>query len=1032
VRLAFGDCVLDQSCFELVRRDKPVKLEPKVFDVLVYLIEHRDRVVTKHELLDALWPGEAVSDSVLPRCIAALRRAVGDSRTKQRVIATVHGRGYRFSATLENDPAGAHTARPTPRAPSAKSRAASDFVGRADGLQRLRAMLTRAEKGDGGIALVVGEPGIGKTRLTEELAEMARSGGFEVLVGRCYEGEGAPPYWPWVQILDAAQHETRDDGTLRNQLGDGANDIASLVPELRSRFPELPAAPETGDEQARFRLYDAASRFIGSRASNRPLLIVLDDIHWADASSLGLVRFIARTAASSRFLLLGTYRDMEVRRGHPLADLLGALARESPCERVALSGLDAEEISNYVRQLLGEDPNPSLISTLHEMTDGNPFFLREIVRLIAEDGIAADTDGREIQALMLPQGVKDAIGRRLDALSPECNDMLRAAAVLGRSFPIGILQAMLELPGDAHGETLLELLGEALDAGTIAEASRGSYAFAHALTRQTLYEELRAPGRIALHRRAGECHERGFDANVATDEQLVELARHYLEAAPGGDVDKAVHYCLAAAESSQRKFAHDEAVGFLERAVEAITLRVPVDESRRAELLLALGQARFTAGHRSEAMPTLSAAADLARSVDRVDVLADAAIATRGHGELGAPPGEGVVELLEEALRELPEDDFSRRSRLLSGLNGAVATTMAERDSLAERALEMAQSADDPIALQDAWSAKWWATLGPDRIDDRYQVARELRALAERTRDPRTRLLSHEYEFGADLVRGDFAATERNLIEYERIAAALRQPLFVFMGMNFRTSWLINRGRFAEAESRVDKAYEYGRDLVPFAEATCKGQLFWARNMRGTDPDNETNAGHLGSILHQSLNQGPVVQIFLAMLPYSVDGDTERAHAQVTQIDYQNMDHDEHWLTAMAILTQIGCAVADRKMIEWLHGALLPFADLITVHDLLRGGIGSVANLLGSLDAALGELDAAVDWFERAIAKEKVADMRPARLVSQLGLAGALREQGSDAGRVAQIIEAATREVRALELGAGSTAVALIGKLETD
>ena len=709
--LSFGDCELHPDCFELRRRGRPVKLEPKVFDVLSHLIEHRDRVVTKHELLDALWPGEAVSDSVLPRCIAALRRAVGDNRSRQKVIATSHGRGYRFVASLAAEKAvpsdsSRPPAPPVEREAPASSSSRAEFVGRVDAMARVEAARERAERGEGGVVLIVGEPGIGKTRLTEEAAARARRAGFEVFVGGCYEGEGAPAYWPWLQILRDTVAATPNEETLLTQLGSGAAEIAELLPELSARFEGLEPAGGPPGEQARFRLYDAATRFLAARSKNAPLCLILDDLHWADASSLGLLRFLVRSASQSQMLILGTYRDVEVRRGSPLADLLGSLAREPNCERVALGGLDVAEIASFVHILAGEAPREDLLVTLSEMTEGNPFFLLEMVRLLAEQGDAAQAGRDELNALSLPQGVKDAIGRRLDALSPECNAMLRSAAVIGRHFRVAILQTMLDLPEIERADALLELLAEALDAGAIVEAERGSYSFGHALTRQTLYEELRAPARIALHRRAGQALEASLDPAFGNDAHLAELAHHFFEAAPGGDVDKAIDYAARAAEASDGKYAYDEAVAFHQRALDALELRLPMDEEKRAKLLLALGEAQLTAGRRSAAFTTLRASADLARSCKRRDLLARAAIALRGFGEFGSWPEEGVIALVQEALDGLPKEAYALRSRLLSRLNGNAAISMEERSQLSRRALEIAQQSGDPLALRDALSAR--------------------------------------------------------------------------------------------------------------------------------------------------------------------------------------------------------------------------------------------------------------------------------------------------------------------------------------
>ncbi len=1026
--LRFSDCVVDPGCFELRRGDRPVKLEPKVFDVLLYLIEHRERVVTKQELLDALWPGESVSDSVLPRCIAAARRAVGDTRARQSIIATVHGRGYRFASELEAVPPAAPRSA-TPAAPRSGSTASElEFVGRASALERLDALVARTGQGQGGLALIAGEPGIGKTRLADELAGRARAHGFEVLTGRCYEGEGAPAYWPWVQVLREATAATPDDATLRAQLGSGAPELVELIPELRDRVGELAPPAAGGSNQARFRLYDAATRFLTARALDRPLLLLLDDLHWADASSLGLLRFVARPATGARILVLATYRDVDVRRGHPLASVLGALARETRSERIALAGLDEVEISAFVERLTGAPPRPHLLARLREMTDGNPFFLREIVRLIA-DREADGASDEALDALILPQGVKDAIGRRLDTLSAECNELLRVAAVLGRDFRLAVLEAMQAGVGAPERELLLELLGEALDAGVIVETAAGRYSFAHALTRQTLYEELRSPQRIALHRRAGAAIERAAGRPADEHYPHAELAHHFFEAAPGGDVDKAIACAVAAAESCHRAHAYDEAVAFYERTLEVLELEVPVDATRRAELTLALGQARFVAGNRDRALPTLLGAANLARPLGRMDLMARAAIAIRGFGEMGNPPDPGVIELLHECLEGLPESEQALRASLLSRLNGAAAMSMDERHALAQQALEIAERCGDPVALRDAYGALWWATLGPDRLPERDALGRKLRALAERTGDPRSRLQALECELGAALLRGDRVATEQSLDAFEQTAGELRQPIFIFMGMNYRTSWLINRGHYDEAAGRVEAARRFGTGIVPYAEAVCSGQMYWARNARGLRTDMDLSL--LDHVLTETFTQRAVSRAFMASLQYSVDGDAGRAIDLLDDIDLRAMERDENWLMALTTLSGLALDVGHRDLIEWLHGALRPYAGLIAIHDLLRAGYSSVASSLGSLATELGDLDAAVELYEQAIELEERADMIPALTGTRLGLACTLRRRGApdDGERSVRLAEQGESTCRELGLGPFSRPRILLERL---
>ncbi|HEY8122261.1 MAG TPA: AAA family ATPase, partial [Myxococcota bacterium] len=341
---AFEDCELDLERFQLRRRGQPVKLEPKVYDVLAHLVAHRERVVTKLELLDALWPGEALSESVLPRAIAAARRAVGDTRARARVIETVHGRGYRFVAAVSerSAPAAARALREMPLAA-----APVPFLGRERTLERLGALLEGALAGRAALALLAGEPGIGKTRTAEELAARARERGASVALARCFEGEGAPALWPWRLLLRELQAAS-DPAAFRAALGADADALARIAPELRERGAPEAQAQATEGEQARFRMFDALASFLRRLARSAPLVLVLDDLHWADEASLLALGFVVSELRGARVLLVGTYRDVEVRRAHPLASTLGALAREPSCERIALRGLEPREVAQLV------------------------------------------------------------------------------------------------------------------------------------------------------------------------------------------------------------------------------------------------------------------------------------------------------------------------------------------------------------------------------------------------------------------------------------------------------------------------------------------------------------------------------------------------------------------------------------------------------------------------------------------------------------------------------------------------------------
>ena len=290
------------------------------------------------------------------------------------------------------------------------------FVGRSPEIERLRAAFEDTMSGRFRLLLLSGEPGIGKTRTAEELTTYARMRGADVVWGRCYEGAGAPPFWPWVQVV-RGWIKDREPRELLADLGPGAADVAALVSEVHEALPGLAEPPRLDPEQARFRLFESLTVLLRNATQRRPLVVIIDDLHWADEASLLLLEFLARELGPARLLLLGTYRDVELRRGHPLSETLGALAREGTTDRVLLRGLAPDEVRRFIEQTAGISPPPELVETLYRETEGNPFFVSEVVRMLAAEGRLARVPADGSWSHEIPQGVREVIGRRLNRLS---------------------------------------------------------------------------------------------------------------------------------------------------------------------------------------------------------------------------------------------------------------------------------------------------------------------------------------------------------------------------------------------------------------------------------------------------------------------------------------------------------------------------------------------------------------------------------------------------------------------------------------
>jgi DNA-binding winged helix-turn-helix (wHTH) protein len=987
----FGEFELDLGLYELRARGEVARIEPKVFDVLADLVRHRDRVVTKDELLERLWPGETVSDSVLPRCVAAVRKAIGHG-----AIQTVHGRGYRFVAPLSAGPPAVPTAGPGERTPPA-----GIFVGREGVMGELRAALDDALAGRGRVALLVGEPGIGKTRTAEELAAEARARGAVVLTGRCHEGEGAPAFWPWVQIL-RAHVVGRESRRLAADLGSGAADVAQLVPEVQAAVPGVPPLVASAAEQARFRLFESVTGYLERVSRREPLVLVLDDLHWADKPSLLLLQFLAREMRVMRLLVVGTYRDVELGRQHPLAAVLGELAREAPYRRIALRGLTADEVRRFIEAAAGAPPEPALAAAVYDMTEGNPFFIGEVVRLLAAEG--APAAGSDVTlAGRLPEGVREAIGRRLSVLSEECNRVLSEASVVGREFDLGVLERV----GDVGAERLLEILDEAVAARLLAAVPGrpGSYRFSHGLVRETLYEELSLPLRIRLHRRVGAVLEELHGADPAP--HLAELAHHFFQGAPGGDAEKAYAYALRAAERALELLAYEESARHCERALQALDLAAPADAVRRCEVLLRLGEARSRAGERDDARRAFQTAADAARRLGRADLLAHAALGFGGRAEFGAPRDDALLALLDDATRALGEAHPDLRARLLGRLVGTAphSESMETRDALSREAVALARRVGEPLTLAEALNARHWALLGPDHVAERRTIAAELQGIARRTGDRGWAFMAHNHEYDALLELGEIAAADRELDALAALAEELRQPIERWFVAWFRAGRALADGRFDEAERLIAQGRALGRRAQhPVAEASFGGQMLWLRGERGYRRERERFDDFMESFafIRRTL---PSARRILQAGVASVYVGFEREREARAELDalaaerFADFPRDEHWITTLCILSDVAAFVGDRERAATLYDLLLPFADRNAVHSLIRTSRGAVSYYLGRLAGARQRFAEAQRHFEAALAMNARMGARPLVARVQCDYAGMLLDRGRSQDR---------------------------------
>ncbi|MGH9968424.1 MAG: protein kinase domain-containing protein [Pyrinomonadaceae bacterium] len=452
------------------------------------------------------------------------------------------------------------------------------LVGRMAELAELRDLWCRAREGHGHAVMLSGEPGAGKTRLAREITIQAAVDGAAVLSGGCYEYEATTPYLPFVETFRRWAREQKDDDVLRAMLGEAATQIAKLAPEIGTRLGPFPERPELAAHEERLLFFDAVVLVFANLARRQGLLFFADDLHWADRGTLWLLGHLLRQLREERVLIVSAYRETELDRAHPLAKALVDWNRERLVTRIALRRFDAAETSAQLGTLLGEDVTADFGDAVHRETEGNPFFVEEVLKALIEQGSVRRESGRwkrcDVGQLVIPQSVKEAIGHRLDRVSPETNDVLRAAAVLGKTFTF---EELMATAGEHTEDATLDALDEAAGAQLIVAGSGDSFTFTHDKIREVLYEELNSIRRRRLHRHAAE----GLERNRETSECAVEkLAHHYIQA---GDYERGLVYAKQAAAQAERVFALDEAIGAYGRARDCAEALGLVDEQLAQE-----------------------------------------------------------------------------------------------------------------------------------------------------------------------------------------------------------------------------------------------------------------------------------------------------------------------------------------------------------------------------------------------------------------------------------------------------------------
>ena len=851
--------------------------------------------------------------------------------------------------------------------PALLTRAGRIFVGREEELECLLRLWKEAMAGERRVALLAGEPGIGKTRLAVELAGQVRESGGVVLAGRCDEDLGVP-YQPFVEALRHYVFSAEE-----RRLGRYAADLARLLPELTDLVGGLPEPLRSDPETERYRLFDALAGWLAEVSAEAPVLLVLDDLHWAAKPTLLLLRHVLRSPEPLRLLVVGTYRDSEVGRGHPFSDLLAELRRDGGVERLALSGLDAAAVVAFIEAAAGHSLDDEEAQELPRMvwreTEGHPFFVAEVLRHLSESGAIEQRDGRwvlraDLDELRIPEGVRDVVGRRLSHLSEPTNRLLAVAAVVGLEFE----PAVIERAGGVGEDELLTALEEATLARLLVEVPGPRYRFAHALVRATLYDELTGARRLALHRRVGEAIESLHGR--ALDDYLPALAHHWARAsAPAADTARAVDYAARAGDRALTQLAPDEAVAYYRQALELLDVAGPAP-GQRLRLLIALGEAQRQAGdpaHRE----TLLSAASLAAEQGDAGALARAALAnTRPifSSAVGEVDDERVASL-EAALGATGHDDAPTRARLLAALGIEIIFAgereRARRMRLAEEALAIARRAGDDSTLADVLLQNYFTISVPDTHEQRLAHTEELVALAERLGDPVITARASLYRARSLGESANIEAADPYLDKAERLAEELGQPTLRWLVGHFRTIRTILAGDLDEGERRVHAGFELGQATgQPDAASFLAVQLFVVRFEQG-------RLGELEGRLAERVAATPdlaALQAYRAMLFSELDRPDEASqhYERLAASHFTGVPRDATWILSMPLCAAVCASLGDATRAPVLFDLLVPYAGQLIF--TAGGSLGAMAYYLAILAATAGDFDEAQRRFADAAA----------------------------------------------------------------
>lgn len=837
------------------------------------------------------------------------------------------------------------------------------FVGRSVELETLRSLMPRAEAEGRRVVMLGGEPGSGKSRVMREFAADAASGGALVLSGACDAVVGSP-YGPFVEALDQLIRAL-EPAELRSILGTGGGELTRLIPDLPARAGALDAPVQADPDTERHRLHTAVTDLLTEVSRSTPVLLVLEDCHWADAPTLLLLRHLTRAAGEARILLLATFRDTESEVREPLSGTLADLRRFDDVVWLRLTGLSTEELTEFIGRATTEEAEAGrgeLAAAISELTGGNAFLVCELWRDLVETRAVTVAAGRieltrPLSELGTPESIREVVSQRLSRLAPQTQDLLELAAAAGAEFELSTIRGAAAL----DEAELRAALDEAERSGMIEELHSRTlaYRFSHELVRRALYDRLSGLRKAELHRRVGEALEGSGDRSARA---LADLAHHFASAAPLGETESGLQYTLLAARAATDALDFEQSAEWLRTALE-----LPIENpTQRVEILLELGAASHRAGKALDAIEAYGSAALIAREQADGELLARAAI---GYEEACWRPGiaePGTVDLLEEAAAALGDESSELRVGLLGGLARALDFRGEhERGAIARaNAIEMARTLGDREGLATVLMRSYWSG-GTGSLGEILGMLREAKELGAGLGNTEIRVEAMAWTVPTYVALGEIESARREVGELSEAAEQTAQPFMIHVAAHYGSAIALGDGRLEDAERMADRSHEWSQVLTGRDPSGVYGiQMFSLRREQGRLAE----LAPVIRILAGGSREGGSWRPGLASLLVEL-GMEEEARRELGRVAGEGLEpyRESLWLASLTYLTDACSALGEERTAALLYPHLEPLGGGNVMIGHLVAFYGAADRYLGMLASTLGEWERAEQHFERAI-----------------------------------------------------------------